>query len=224
MKILFCAYRDWAKRVLPTIEKHPNVTSVRHVTSNEELYAIMQSLVGKNYEAVLFCGWSSPPNKWSVDAIPMFTEHPATSDLFSEGTPLQNQVLNGIRYSKHRLVKVGYPELSLRQFSHEVDIDLSGNMDDITNQMESTSKMLFNQFLDVYPNVDWKEWPVEPETSWYKKRVPDDSKVTKEMLAKLSTEELYDLFRVLESPYPNAYLEDDKGRLYFNKVSFKRKR
>lgn len=221
MKIIFCSYREWAIRVRPTIERHPNVTSVKHVSTNEELYRELR--VGHDYDLVLFCGWSSPPDEWAVKQIPMFTEHPATSDMFSEGTPLQNQVLNGIKYSKHRLVKVGYPELSLRVFSHEVDIDLSGNMDDITAQMESTSKMLFNQFLDQYPRLVWFEWEAIPESQWYKKRVPEDSKVTKDMLMNMTTEQLYDLFRVLESPYPNAYLEDEHGKLFFNRVSFKRK-
>lgn len=221
MNILFCAYREWAKCVLATVIKHPSVGHVKHIQNNVELYDTLNS--NHDFDLVLFCGWSSAPDEWAVNSIPMFTEHPATSDLFSEGTPIQNQILQGIKYSKHRLVKVGYPELSYRQYSHEVDIDLSGNMCDIVDQMRSTSIMLFNQFLDEYPDVTWHEWPAIPQNEQYEKRKPIDGQLTKEKLLSMTTKQMYDFFRMLEDPYPNACLEDEYGKLYFNKVSFKRK-
>jgi len=39
----------------------------------------------------------------------------------------------------------------------------------------------------------------------------------------MNTEQLYNFFRCLEDPYPNGYIEDEKGKLYINKVSFKQK-
>lgn len=227
MKVIICAYRRWALDVIPTIRKHHNVSDVELVTNNDELEKKLWSTLTNNETndtIVLMIGWSTPPEKHIVDmGIPIFTEHPSTSDRYSPGSPLQNQVLDGVRYTKHRLVKVGFPELSLRQWSHEVDIDLTGNMDDILLSMTTTSKQLFNMFLDDYPNVAWKTWDEVPLEEQAARRTPEQSKVTREFLSRASAREIYDLFRCLEDPYPNAFFEDETGKVYFKRVEFKSK-
>jgi hypothetical protein len=219
MNVIFCAYRDWAVKVLPTIQKHPRVNRVVHVKDNSRLYELISS--DDKWDIVLFAGWSTPPDEWATKKIPMFSEHPATSDRYSPGTPLQNQILDGISKTKHRLVKVGYPELSERKWSHEVDMDLSGNMSDILFQMEATSHVLFNRFLDEYPNISMNVWDELPESEQVPRRIPVQSRIDKEELLNMTARDLYDRMRCLEDPYPNAYFQDETGRIYFRLVSFK---
>lgn len=218
MKILFLAYRDWAIEVYPCVAKHPRVERVVLCKSTQ---AMLVELEKNTYDMILFCGWSEEPVKEVVERIPTFTAHCAADDMYSPGTPLQNQINDGIRFTKHRLVRVGYPELSLRQYSHEVDLDISGSTEDIFLQLKATCIMLFNMFLYDYPNVEWRVWPIAQEQR--KKRAPTDSKLTKNDFSHMSTRQLYDFMRGLEAPYPNAYLEDDVGQLFFSKVSFKEK-
>ena len=87
--------------------------------------------------------------------------------------------------------------------------------------MTATSKVLFNQFLDEYPNNEWKIWPEEDVVRT--KRKPEDSAITKDELMKMDTEQMYNFFRCLEDPYPNGYIEDEKGCLYVERVKYKRK-
>jgi len=94
-------------------------------------------------------------------------------------------------------------------------------MSDILEQMTVTSKVLFSRYLDDYPNIEWKEWPAENIIR--KKRKLEDSILLKSDLANMDTEELYNFFRCLESPYPNGRIEDDKGVLYIERVRFKKK-
>lgn len=225
MNVIFCAYRDWAKRCLPTVAKHPRVSEVRHAEDNDELEYLLNTW--PEASIVLFAGWSTPPTQElfeTFDKVPMFTEHPAASDRYTPGTPLQNQILDGIKFTKHRLVQVGYPELSLRRYSHEVDMDLSGNMDDILFQMEATSKTLFNMFLDSYPNIEWKEWPAVDEKDQVARRVPAQSQLMWSEVGSFTTKQLFDKIRCLESPYPNAYLEDEHGKIYFERVRYEAKK
>ena len=219
MNVIFCAYRDWAIKVLPTIQKHSKVNKVVHVKDNNHLYEIISTQ--DSWDIVLFAGWSTPPDEWATKKIPMFSEHPATSDRYSPGTPLQNQILDGITKTKHRLVKVGYPELSERKWSHEVDMDLSGNMSDILFQMEATSHVLFNRFLDEYPDVEMNTWDQLQDSDQVPRRVPSQSRIEKDDFLRMTTRELYDKMRCLEDPYPNAYIQDEAGTLYFKLVSFK---
>lgn len=221
MNIIFCAYRDWALRVLPHVQKHPRINSVQLVSSNHELEFYLTRKTQPDF--VLFCGWSTPPSQKMVEmGVPMFTEHPACSDRYSLGSPLQNQILDGIKHTKHRLIKVGFPELVHRMWSHEVDMDLTGNMSDILGHMEASAKMLFDVFLDDYPNLHWKVWPEVPLAEQTPRRTPEQSNMTQEIRT-LTARELYDRIRMLENPYPNAFLEDETGRVYFEKVSFKAK-
>jgi hypothetical protein len=94
-------------------------------------------------------------------------------------------------------------------------------MSDVLYQMTSTSIVLFNRYLDDMPNITWQEWPEESIVR--PKRNPIDSRLNKEDLLKMNTEELYNFFRCLEDPYPNGYVEDEIGKLFIKHVGFKKK-
>lgn len=221
MKIIFLAYRDWSLAVFPTIKKHPKVSEIILCKTHEELL----NLNLDNYDLIISCGWSEELGEEVTSKIEAIGVHCAELDRYSYGTPIQLQILDGINRSKHRIFNFTYDENSTRahthntSFSHEVDLDLSGNMEDILEQMTSTSKVLFNRYLDDFPNIKWTNW--EEEDIVREKRKPADSCLTKEKLMSMSTVELYNFFRCLEDPYPNGYIEDEFGKLYIKKVEFK---
>ena len=222
MKVIFLAYRDWALKVFPTVDKHPKVSEMILCKTQDELEKVNLT----NYDLIVSCGWSEELGPEIVKNIDAIGVHCAELDRYSHGTPIQLQILDGITRSKHRIFSFTYDENSLRAhthnrlYAHEVDLDLTGNMEDVLEQMTITSKALFNMFLNDYPNIKWREWPAEDIVRH--KRKPEDSRLTKEQLVKMTTEELFNFFRCLEDPYPNGYIEDDKGRLFIKKVSYKR--
>jgi methionyl-tRNA formyltransferase len=223
MKIIFLAYRDWSLKVYPTIRKHPKVSEIVLCKTQDELLNIKLD----DYDLIISCGWSEELGKEVTRKIQAIGVHCAELDRYSYGTPIQLQIIDGITRSKHRVFNFTFDENSTRahthntSFSHEVDLDLSGNMDDILEQMTVTSKVLFNRYLDDYPNIKWNEWEVEDIVR--EKRKPEDSALTKEQFFKMNTEQLYNFFRSLEDPYPNGYIEDEKGKLFISRVQFKQK-
>ncbi len=222
MKVIFLAYRKWALDVYPTVAKHPKVSEIVLCKTQQELTKLLLS----EYDLIVSCGWSEELGLEIVSKIEAIGVHCAELDRYSYGTPLQLQIIDGVTRSKHRIFSFTYDENSIRAhthnrlFSHEVDLDLTGNMEDILEQMTSTSKALFNMYLNDYPNVIWGEWPQEDMVR--PKRKPEDSKLTKEQLINLTTEEMYNFFRCLEDPYPNGYIEDEKGKLFIKQVSYKK--
>lgn len=220
---IFLAYRDWSIKVFPAIQKHPNLKRCILCTTADEL----RKLDLAEFDLLITCGWSEEMGPDIANRILTIGVHCAELDRYSYGTPLQNQIIDGFRHTKHRIFKFTFDNDSKRahthsrEYSHEVNLDLAGNIEDIFHQMTATSIALFNMFLDDYPNIVWKTW--KEETTVRPKRVPMDSRLTKEDLVRMNTEELYNFFRCLEDPYPNGYIEDDKGRLFISKVSFKRK-
>jgi hypothetical protein len=222
MKIIFLAYRQWSLDVYPSIKKHPRVQECILCKTHEELIRLDLN----KYDLIITCGWSEELGDEITSKIEAIGVHCAELDRYSYGSPLQLQIIDGVNRTKHRVFSFTYDKSSKRAhthnrlFSHEVDLDLSGNMSDVLYQMTSTSIVLFNRYLDDFPNITWKEWP--EETIVRTKRSPNDSCLKKEDLFKMNTEELYNFFRCLEDPYPNGYIEDDKGRLFIKQVEFKK--
>lgn len=222
MKIIFLAYRQWSLDVYPSIKKHPRVSNTVLCKSHKELL----SLELNNFDLIISCGWSDELGDEITSKIDAIGVHCAELDRYSYGSPLQLQIIDGINRTKHRIFSFTYDKTSDRAhthnrlFSHEVDLDLSGNMSDILLQMTSTSIVLFNRFLDDFPNIIWQEWPEEKVIR--SKRNPLDSCLKKEDLIQMTTEELYNFFRCLEDPYPNGYIEDEVGKLYIKNVEFKK--
>ena len=224
MKVIFLAYREWAQKVFPTINNHPNVNEVAYCTNQDQL----DKLNINEFDLLISVGWSEELGKELTAKIECIGVHCAELDRYSYGSPIQLQIIDGINFTKHRIFSFTYDEESPRAhthnrlYSHEVDLDLSGGMNDILEQMTVTSKVLFNMYLNDYPNISWKEWPEEELVR--AKRNPIDSKLTKDDLVKMNTKELYNFFRCLEAPYPNGYIEDQEGILYNEKTMFKNKK
>lgn len=223
MKIIFWAYREWAQKVYPSIEKYPIVGEAVFCTMREEVLRLPL----EEYDLLLTCGLSEEIGKEIAERIQTIGVHCAELDRYSYGTPIQLQIIDGLHYGKHRIFSFTYEENSKRahthnrQYANEVTLDLTGNMEDILEQMTVTSKVLFHQFLDEYPNNEWKTWPEEDIIR--EKRRPEDSLLSKGDLLKMDTEQMYNFFRCLETPYPNGYIEDEKGRLYIERVRYKKK-
>lgn len=223
INLVFLAYRDWSIKVFPAIQKHPNLKRCELCTTNDEFSKLNLA----DFDLLITCGWSEEIGDNVSARIPAIGVHCAELDRYSYGSPLQNQIIDGVRYSKHRIFRFTYDKHSKRahthsrEYSHEVTLDLSGSMDDVLYQMTATSITLFRMFLDEYPSITWKTWAEEAVVR--PKRIPSDSRLTKEDLLRMNTEELYNFFRCLEDPYPNGCIEDEKGILYVKQVSFKRK-
>jgi methionyl-tRNA formyltransferase len=223
MKVIFLAQREWALEVKDPIERHPNVSKLELCKELKEL----ESLNLKDYDLLITCGWSTELNE-ICDKVYAIGVHCAELDRFSYGAPLQLQIIDGLKETKHRVFKFvngGKTPIRAhthtREYSHECSLDLRGSMADILKQMTTTSIFLFNSFLDDFPNIEWKTWPAE--TTKRPPRAPRDSKIQDILTQNTNTESLYNFIRCLEYPYPNAFIEDEVGILYFEKVKFKKK-
>jgi len=223
MKIIYLAYREWAKEVYNSLKAHPKVSESIFCETEDELLKLNVS----RFDLLITCGWSDELPLSVAENIMSIGVHCAELDRYSYGSPLQLQIIDGLKRTKHRIFSFTNDPNSSRAhthnrlFSHEVDLDLSGGMKQVLGQMTATSEVLFNWFLDDYPEITWKEWP--EETIVRTKRKPSDSILSKEDVVGMTTEQLYNFFRCLEDPYPNGCIEDEYGTLYINKVSFKKK-
>ena len=223
MNVLLLGYRDWATTALEEIACHASLSKSLLVKTQEELDQIKL----EEWDLLITLGWSDELGPIITEKIFSIGLHCAELDRYSYGSPIQLQIIDGIINTKHRVFPFKYDPYSerahthTREFSHEVDLSLEGSMNDIFEELTRTAVILLTEFIDDYPNILWQTWP--EEESIRQKRNPEDSELSKKNITNLSVKELYNFIRCLEDPYPNAYISDDTGTIYFKNVTFKEK-
>ena len=143
--------------------------------------------------------------------------HPSDLPDYAGGSPIQNQIINGISNSKMTLFKLS-EELDSGPYLSKLPLSLDGHINDIFKRMELTSTILFKDFLDSYPNNIFKD--INRPSKIFKRIKPGDSELTKNMFQQLSLKQIFDLIRCREDPYPNCFLKDTSGKLIFKFCEF----
>ncbi|UXE66799.1 MAG: hypothetical protein KA713_20570 [Chryseotalea sp. WA131a] len=224
IKVILCGYRDWAFETFNTISKHPRIKIVEKISSKEEFDKKISQLDPKEVDFILFVGWSWIINKEVTDRYICLGIHPSDLPNFRGGSPIQHQILQGVKKSKVSLMTLSSEKLDGGDIWLKTDLLLSGDsMEDIFRNLTESSINCLNKFLDIYPNIRPLPQKIS-EGSYFVRRKPEESKMKIEDFSTKSLEEIYDFIRSLTDPYPNAYIEDELGnRLIFKKVKYVQK-
>jgi len=214
--IIFCAYREWAIDVYKQIKlQFSNNFSFYLAEDQSKLESLINEGLTPDY--IICIGWS-----WIIPAkitkkIKVVGIHPSDLPNYAGGSPLQHQITEGITKTKNTLFQLN-SEIDSGPILAKVDLSLSGNMNDILNNLTSSSTELVKLLLEnKVHNVELDNQLIIRRR---KRLTEKDGELTLEKLNKMSALELYNFIRCRVYPYPNAYLEDDSGRIYFSSVDF----
>jgi methionyl-tRNA formyltransferase len=219
INVVFCGYRDWANYIFEVVEKHENINVNKIIKTLEEYKEFEQNPLN-DIDIILFIGWS-----WIIPDF--FTErylclgiHPSDLPQYRGGSPLQNQIINGVVKSKVSLITLS-SKLDAGEIWMKEDLSLLGDsINDVFDNIIQSSILLLNNFFDHYPNIKPEIQDVS-KGSFFKRRKPEESKLDIDDFNKMTLKELYNFIRSLTDPYPNAYIEDKDGnRLIFKNVSY----
>lgn len=219
MRVIFCGYRSWALNIIEEIKNHKKISSFDIVSSKKD-YDFNFNNVIPNTDIIVFLGWSwiipqEITNKYVCVGI-----HPSDLPNYRGGSPIQNQIINGVVNTKVSLMTIS-EKLDGGDIWLKNDLNLSGdNMSIIFKNIEKSSIVLFNNFFDLYPNIIPSKQDLS-KGSYFKRRKPENSEIKLEEIKNKPLQEVYNKIRCLTSPYPNAYIEDSEGnRLYFKEVKY----
>ena len=101
----------------------------------------------------------------------------------------------------------------------KTDLSLEGNMKDIFNELTRCTVKLTKNLIEIYPNLNIKP---QAQGTTFKRRKPEQSKIDRELFFS-DLNKVYNIIRALGDPYPNAFIEDEKGILYFKDVEYVKK-
>lgn len=218
--VVFAGYRDWADRILETLTVRCGDLAIIRVDTPEALSAAIE---GNRPGLVLLAGWSWILPEQELAAQPVFGLHPSDLPDYAGGSPIQHQIIDGVRDSKLTLFRLT-PQLDHGPTVYKADLSLDGHLDEIFGRIADAGADLMERLLRAFPNHPEQQEAISGGQAKIRRRLkPDTSRLEKSELGGFTCEELYNLIRAREDPYPNVYIEDESGRLLFKRVEFQRK-
>lgn len=220
MRILFCGYRDWAHRIYSYVW-----TSSRSGSSPFKwIYArnkeeMSQAVQDYDFDLILCVGWSWIVPKEIVEKNLIFCIHPSDLPEYAGGSPLQHQILDGLTETKCTLFRMR-PELDAGEIVDKEPMSLEGTMKDVLRELTNVGVKLIERLMDAYPYIQYSPNNV---TDVRKRLKPKQSKLAKSAVRNMNTKQLYNTIRARTDPYPNVFIEDALGKLYFTDVRFEPK-
>jgi len=212
MKIVLAGYRSWAINAFDRlIEKYPDVKfSVE--TKHKKLLSFDNSII-------LCAGWSWIFKKDFIEKNKIIClMHPSDLPEYAGGSPIQNQVLEGIENTNATLFKAD-TDIDAGPIIKKTSFSLEGDMTQIFIELERVTVDLFSHFIEKYPELQFEDQSVQKV---YKRLKPGQSMLQKSKLCDMKSKDIYNFIRCRTDPYPNVYLEDETGRVYFEKVRFEK--
>lgn len=222
MNILFCVYRDWAKRIVQEVKNHEKISKIYILESKSDFDKNFNSVSSK-IDIIIFIGWSWIIPKEITDNYKCLGIHPSDLPQFRGGSPIQNQIIQGVTKTKTSLITLS-DKLDGGDIWLKKDLDLQGdNIAEIFNNLVSSSVNLLTDFINQYPTIK----PFEQDLSsgsYFPRRKSEQSQITYEDFSAKNLEDIYNFIRCLTDPYPNAFIEDKQGnRLFFTGVKYQKK-
>tara|TARA_R100000315_G_C5235486_1_gene147307 strand:+ start:5877 stop:6560 length:684 start_codon:yes stop_codon:yes gene_type:complete len=202
-KILLCYYRDWAKdlsdNLIDNLSENYEFYTARH---NAELEALHSAI---NFDLIFFIGWSSIVKKTILQSN-CICMHPSSLPKYRGGSPIQNQIINGEKESSVTFFRMT-EKLDDGPIISQAPFSLNGTLDDILDRIKDIcmhsipiilTRFFKGQLHFVEQNHD--------EATYFKRLTPDQSEIKITDFEKFPASYFYNKIRMLQDPYPNAYI------------------
>lgn len=213
MKILCIGYRTWALSIYSNLKKTFPKYKIKILKKKKYLnYKLIKKF---NPKLILFYGWSWMINEKIFKNYTSLMLHPSDLPKFRGGSPIQNQIMDGVKKSAITIFKVnsildGGPIYKKKQFM------LTGGIKKIFKRIESIGT---NLTIDIIKgkyrvcNQNLKKSVI------YKRRSLKDSEITLNEIKNRSGQYLLDKIQMLEDPYPNAYIKTKDNKKLLIKIA-----
>lgn len=209
MVFLFCGYRDWSIKLYEKlVEKNNNFLLIK--SPKKLTFSFVKKL---NPEFIFFPDWSWIIPKKITENFKCVCLHESNLPKFRGGSPLQNQIIRGVTKTKTTAFFMS-EGIDQGDIIFQQNLSLKGNMDDIFLRMiENDYKIITKIISGKYTTKKQRGTP-----TFYKRRKPEESELKNLNHPK---KYLYDFIRMLEDPYPNAFIKLGKRKIIFKSVNLK---
>jgi methionyl-tRNA formyltransferase len=213
-EILYVYYRSWASKAYNEL-----FLEIPFVNREEDLHTFLER--NSQIKHIIFVGWSSILKKEILENYSCYCIHPSKLPLFRGGSPIQNQIIDGLVDSAVTLFKMT-TKLDAGPIISQKYLSLTGSLDDIFNRIAYITADQLREFIMKLVNNEPIQFCDQDEAlaTFYKRRKPEQSLITLEELAECSSTYLYNKIRALNDPYPNSYIICADGKKLFIKNAY----
>ena len=212
--IIFAGYRSWAEDLYRKSKDLFPQFNWYLAKSSEELVDLYDI---KSCNLVILAGWSWILSRDQVNKKTVLGLHPSDLPNYAGGSPVQNQILEGITKTKMSLFKLD-EKIDHGDIVYKTDLDLSGGISNIFKNMTESGIEIVKKIVKDYPDFPYTSQ--KGVGKMCRRLKPSSSRLQKNMIKDMTALEIYNFIRCREDPYPNVYIEDDSGRVIFKEVKY----
>ena len=204
MKYVICAYRNYGIELYDNLKKKFDFTLIR--SKKNLTYNSIQKI---NPSIIFFPDWSWKVPEKIVKNFKCVCFHEAPLPKFRGGSPLQNQIIRG-KIKTKTTAFIMNEEIDAGNIILQKDLSLKGSIQDIYSRMYKNDYLLILKII----KGQYKERKQSGRPTFFKRRKPEDSELKH---LNHSKKYLYNFIRMLEDPYPNAFIKIGKQKIIFKK-------
>ena len=161
---------------------------------------------------IITFGWSWIIPKSILDIAPCLVLHPSPLPKGRGGSPIQNQLLEGIKESAVTIISAA-EEIDSGDIFAQEPISFEGYLDDIFMRIADTGLKLTIPLMDQFSQGNAKGTTQDHSlATHYVRRKPEMSEITISEIQTQPAEYLYNKVRGLQEPYPKAFIVCADGK------------
>ena len=188
--VWICAYRDWAKKIYTEVNLKTPCILIQTLKEFKD-----QSKFFNKNDKIFFIGWSWIVPGNIVNNYNCICLHPSPLPKYRGGSPLQHQIINGESSSAVTLFKMD-SGIDTGEILFQKEFSLLGELNDIFNQIidlgtQGVLCILTNNFTPTKQD--------ELQSTFFKRRTPDQSEITLKDLKTHSAKNLHNKIRALQT-------------------------
>lgn len=207
MTYVICAYRKYTLELYKKLAKKYKFILIKN--KRKLTYRNIKKI---NPKIIFFPDWSwIVPNEIIKD-YKCVCFHESNLPKFRGGSPLQNQIIRGIKKTKTTAF-IMTDRLDGGDILLQKDLSLDGSIDDIFSRMKKNDYEIIIKIISGKYKV--KKQTGKP--SIYKRRKPEESELKHLNFSKTY---LYNFIRMLDDPYPNAFIKMGKYKIVFKAAKY----
>ena len=179
------------------------------ISSEAEFEKIRVSKI--NPDLILFYGWSSIVSEKLINEYKCIMLHPSKLPKYRGGSPIQNQIINGVTSSAVTLFLMD-KDMDSGPILKQQFLSLKGTLTEIFSNISLIGFELTKHMLEEGLHPKQQD---HSSATYFKRRKPEDSEITLQELSGKPYSYLYNKIRMLSDPYPTPYIVTvDKKKLY----------
>lgn len=207
MNIACITYRNWA------IDIYEKIAQVYHQKHNFLIWkskSEFDEVKLKEFkpDLILWYGWSWMVDEKFLEDYESIMLHPSPLPKYRGGSPIQNQIINGEKLGAVTLFRMN-EGLDKGDIYQQLPMSLEGSLTEIFQRI---SHLGFSATCNIIEGNYKLEPQDHRDSTYHKRRLPNDSEITLEELLNKPAEYLYNKVRMLADPYPNAYFKTIDGK------------